>query len=406
MPELQLPPLTLYIHLPWCVKRCPYCDFNAHRLNGELPEAPYIDALVTDLESELPRVWGRGVQAVFIGGGTPSLFSAAGLERLLSAVAQRLRLVPDAEITMEANPGTVEHDRFSAYRSAGINRVSLGVQSFDGGCLQRLGRIHDGDQAVRAIEEIHRAGIENFNLDLMYALPGQTVDMAVDDVEKALSFQPPHLSHYQLTLEPDTPFAAHPPVLPDEDAAWAMQDACGSRLAEAGFHAYEISAWARSGRECRHNINYWRYGDYLGIGAGAHGKLTLPAEGTVIRTMRHRHPQRYLAGAATGDYVAGTWEVGPADRIFEYFLGNLRLDRPLDLSDFEGRTGLARSVGERALRAAGERGLVRWIDDDRFEITALGARFLNDLQGLFLPDAGDDRDVEASARASVPGTRL
>lgn len=401
MPTLQLPPLTLYIHLPWCVKRCPYCDFNAHRLNGELPEADYIRALVADLEFELPRIWGRVVQAVFFGGGTPSLFSATGLEDLLSAVAQRVRLAPDAEITLEANPGTVEHDRFAAYRAAGINRVSLGVQSFDDGCLQRLGRIHDAGQAERAIGELRRAGFDNFNLDLMYALPEQSVDMAVADVDKALSFGPAHVSHYQLTLEPDTPFAARPPPLPDEEAAWAMQDACGQQLAEAGFRNYETSAWARPGHACRHNLNYWRFGDYLGIGAGAHGKLTLPAEEAIIRTTRHRHPRRYLGGLDDGGFVVETRAVMPADRVFEYFLNNLRLDAPVGLTDFEVRTGLDRAVVHDALCAAGQRGLVRRLDGDRFEKTELGARFLNDLQAMFLPAAGGLSPIPADPAGVV-----
>lgn len=404
MPTLQLPPLTLYVHLPWCVKRCPYCDFNAHRLNGELPEADYIRALIADLEAELPRVWGRPVHAVFFGGGTPSLFSAAGLEALLGAVSQRFRMAPDAEITLEANPGTVEHDRFAAYRAAGINRISLGVQSFDNGCLQRLGRIHDAGQAERAIGEIHRAGFDNFNLDLMYALPEQSVDMAVADIERALAFGPAHVSHYQLTLEPGTGFAARPPTLPDDDTAWAMQDEGTVRLHAAGLARYETSAWARPGRQCRHNLNYWRYGDYLGIGAGAHGKLTLPAEDVIVRTMRHRHPRQYLAAAEPGSFTAVEQRIEPPERVFEYFLNRLRLDRPIDLDEFEGRTGLAREVADAALREAVDRDLLVW-RDGRLCRTGLGERFLNDLQAVFLPP-GDARPVSlpASGPTSAGGS--
>lgn len=400
MPTLQLPPLTLYIHLPWCVRKCPYCDFNSHRLNGDLPENAYIRALIADLETELPRIWGRPVHALFFGGGTPSLFTAAGMARLIDAFAQRLRLAPEVEITMEANPGTVEHDRFAAYRKAGVNRISLGVQSFDAGCLQRLGRIHDGDQAVRAIEEIRRAGFENFNLDLMFALPGQSVDMAVADIERALAFEPPHVSHYQLTLEPGTVFAARPPALPDDDTAWSMQSECAQRLAAGGLGRYEASAWSRPGRRCRHNLNYWRFGDYLGIGAGAHGKLTLPAEDAVVRTVRHRHPRRYLAGLENSDFRDEETRVAADDRVFEYFLNRLRLSEPLDPGEFEHSTGLPRRIVTPVLEEAVARALL--VErDGRLEKTELGERFLNDLQALFLPDGREGVSPTPAATAGA-----
>ncbi|TVS12447.1 MAG: oxygen-independent coproporphyrinogen III oxidase-like protein [Wenzhouxiangella sp.] len=377
-------PLSLYIHFPWCVAKCPYCDFNSHALSGPLPEEAYIDALLADLELELPRVWGRVVHSVFLGGGTPSLFPAAAMDRLLSGVRARLSLAPDAEITMEANPGTVEHDRFEDYRSAGINRISLGIQSFDDRHLKTLGRIHGGDEARRAIDSVRAAGFDNFNLDLMWALPGQTLDQALADVDQALEFAPAHLSHYHLTIEPNTLFAARPPQLPAEDAAWDMQDACGQRLAEAGFRPYEISAWARPGAISRHNLNYWRFGDYIGIGAGAHGKITLPAEERIVRTRRKSHPRPYLNAAEDLSFIAEERPVGTEDRVFEYFLNRLRLAEPVPLAEFEDRTGLARECLGEPLHQARELGLVE-VETDHLHRTEKGARYLNDLQALFLP---------------------
>ncbi|MFW5815392.1 MAG: radical SAM family heme chaperone HemW, partial [Wenzhouxiangella sp.] len=291
---LRSPPLSLYVHFPWCVAKCPYCDFNSHALGGPVPEESYVDALLADLELELPRIWGRTVHSIFLGGGTPSLFSAAAMDRLLGGVRARLTLAPAAEITMEANPGTVEHDRFEDYRAAGINRISLGVQSFNDRHLSKLGRIHGGAEARAAIAAVRAAGFDNFNLDLMWALPDQTLAEALADIETALAFEPTHLSHYHLTIEPNTVFAARPPRLPDEEAAWDMQEACARRLSAAGFRHYEVSAWARAGALSRHNLNYWRFGDYLGIGAGAHGKITLPAEDRIVRTRRKSHPRPYL----------------------------------------------------------------------------------------------------------------
>ncbi|HLS05433.1 MAG TPA: radical SAM family heme chaperone HemW [Wenzhouxiangella sp.] len=382
---LSLPPLSLYIHLPWCIARCPYCDFNAWALDGELPEKRYIDALLADLELELPRVWQRPVVSIFIGGGTPSLFSAQGMARLLSGVAARVQLMPGAEVTMEANPGALEHDRFEAYRAAGINRISLGVQSFDDAKLKRLGRIHGANEAEEAILALKKAGFERFNIDLMWALPEQTIEQAVADVDKALSFDPPHLSHYQLTLEPNTLFAKHPPPLPDEDSAWAMMDACAGRMRNAGLQNYEISAWARPGGECVHNLNYWRFGDYIGIGAGAHGKITLPAEGHIVRTRRKAHPRPYLRGLDDGGFIAELKPVPEAELAFEYFINRLRLAEPVPLAEFEQRTGLHRSRIDKPLERAVELELID-IDHQAGLIrqTRRGRRFSNNLQALFL----------------------
>ena len=382
---LQLPPLSLYIHFPWCVAKCPYCDFNSHALNGALPEDRYIDALIADLELDLPRVWGRTVSSIFMGGGTPSLFSAAAMDRLLSAIRARLNLVPGAEITLEANPGTVEHDRFEAYREAGINRVSLGIQSFNDRHLKRLGRIHSGGEAERAIAAVLEAGFDNFNLDLMWALPGQGVDEALDDLNRALAFEPPHVSHYQLTIEPNTVFAARPPVLPDEDQAWDMQEACAECLSAAGFQAYEVSAWARPGAMSRHNLNYWRFGDYLGIGAGAHGKITLPAEERILRTRRKSHPRPYLNALADLSFIAEERSVELSDRVFEYFLNRLRLREPFNLDEFEARTGLDRALALPTVERALALGLLEPATGGYHQISAQGWRYLNDLQGLFLP---------------------
>ena len=399
MPQLATPPLSLYVHLPWCVAKCPYCDFNSHALKGELPERAYVDALMADLELDLPRVWGRPVHAVFFGGGTPSLFSADAIGRILDGVSARLSLAPHAEITMEANPGTVEHDRFEAYRAAGVNRISLGIQSFDPAKLQTLGRIHDGDQARAAIRAIIDAGFDNFNLDLMWALPEQTVDEALADVDVALAFDPPHVSHYQLTLEPNTVFAARPPTLPDEETVWAMQDACGERLSGAGYHNYEISAWSKSGRACRHNLNYWRFGDYLGIGAGAAGKITLPAEDAVLRTRRKKIPHSWMTAAGDGSFIAEQSPVAAEDLAFEYMLNRTRLAESIPLAEFAARTGLGVQALAPGLGRALEAGLLEQSEsvgdvtptsaecgaEGTFLIrTERGARFLNDLQGLFL----------------------
>ena len=382
--RLGEPPLALYLHLPWCVRKCPYCDFNSHELRGALPADEYVVALLSDLELELPLVWGRVVSSVFLGGGTPSLFRADQVECLLSGIRSRVVLAPDAEITLEANPGTVEHDSFAAYRAAGVNRVSLGVQSFDDTLLQRIGRIHGRAEALTALESLAGSGIDNYNLDLMYALPGQTAAQAVEDVRTALSFAPPHVSHYQLTIEPNTYFHAHRPETPDDELAWSMQDHCTRLLGAAGLDVYEISARALPGRACRHNMNYWRYGDFIGIGAGAHGKISLPARQAVRRTIRRRHPRDWMEAAGTPEALAEERELPPAERIFEFFLNQLRLHRGVEKVHFPVRTGVPWSVVESRVARLVGRGLLEDCGD-RVEPTVTGWRFVNDLQAEFLP---------------------
>ncbi len=377
-----LPPLSLYIHFPWCVRKCPYCDFNSHEPDGQgIPESAYLDALVADIEAALPLIWGRPVVSVFIGGGTPSLMSAAGVERLLSDVRARLPLDADCEITMEANPGTFEAERFAAYRSAGVNRLSIGVQSFDAAKLKALGRIHDRAQA-EAAADLARRVFDNFNLDLMFGLPSQSLAEAQADVEAALQFSPPHLSLYQLTLEPNTVFAKYPPAVPDEDTVAGMQEWIEARTAHAGYGRYEVSAYARPGRECRHNLNYWRFGDYLGVGAGAHSKISFPHR--VVRQVRFRQPASYLERAARGEFLAEHVEVGRSDLPFEFMLNALRLSEGVPAGLFAERTGLPASAIEAPLQRAEERGLIER-DHTKIQPTELGRRFLTDLQSLFLP---------------------
>ena len=384
---LATPPLSLYVHLPWCVRKCPYCDFNSHEhRTGAPPFDAYVDALIADLDFDLPLAWGRMVHSVFFGGGTPSLFPPEAIDRFLQAASARLRFVPEIEITLETNPGTVEHGPFAGYRAAGVNRLSFGVQSFDDGCLQRLGRIHSSGDARRAVLAAQDAGFENINLDLMYALPGQTLAMALDDVERGLALGPTHLSHYQLTLEPNTVFAVRPPDgIPDIDAAWDIQEACQARLAEAGFAQYEVSAYARDGRQCAHNLNYWKFGDYLGIGAGAHGKLTLGADQQVLRRWKSKHPADYLLKAGTPAAIGGDEVLTAARLPFDFMLNALRLNDGVPLAMFEARTGLTRSAIAPQLDEARTRG---WLepDPDWLRPTELGRRFTNDVIGLFLRD--------------------
>jgi oxygen-independent coproporphyrinogen-3 oxidase len=385
---LAMPPLSLYVHLPWCVRKCPYCDFNSHEFRGAgtPPFAAYVDALIEDLEHDLPLVWGRTLQTVFFGGGTPSLFPADAIDAFLQRASARLRFAPDAEITLETNPGTAEHGRFGDYRRAGVNRISFGIQSFDDGCLQRLGRIHDSAQAEAAVKQAQDAGLDNLNLDLMYALPQQSQAMAEADVVRAIGLQPAHISHYQLTLEPNTVFAAKtPPGIPDHDAAWEMQEACQALLAQSGFGQYEISAYARPGRQCAHNLNYWRFGDYLGIGAGAHGKLTLPAEERILRRWKRKHPAEYLAHAGTLAGIGGDEDISQMRRPFDFMLNALRLNEGFALSLFEARTGLPRVAIAAELDQARDRGWLE-IGDDRVVPTELGRRFANDVIALFLTD--------------------
>jgi oxygen-independent coproporphyrinogen-3 oxidase len=379
-----LPPLALYVHLPWCVRKCPYCDFNSHAAPDEIPAKEYSAALLADLETELPDVWGRPVSSIFFGGGTPSLFNAAWFADLLRQFRSRLRLVPDVEITLEANPGTTEHDSFSAYRDAGINRVSLGVQSFNDSSLERIGRIHGRAEIDRAIDSIHRSGLGNFNIDLMYALPDQTVPEAVSDIRQAIASGPNHISHYQLTLEPNTAFNASPPDLPDADTAWEMQDRCWQQMRDAGFRQYEISAWAREGHRCRHNMNYWQYGDFLGIGAGAHSKVTLPSEGFVRRRVRHRHPKTYMQARQSGKFLVEDRFINKEERVFEFFLNQLRLYDGVRKEQLTERTGVAWNDVSDRVQTAVNRGLL----SDAGTVlkpTGLGWRFSNETQAIFLP---------------------
>jgi oxygen-independent coproporphyrinogen-3 oxidase len=376
--------IAVYVHLPWCVRKCPYCDFNSHAAPGRIPEEAYVTALLADLDADLELAAGRSVTSIFLGGGTPSLFDAPAIGALLNGIAARLPVATDAEITMEANPGTVEHGRFEAYAAAGINRVSLGAQSFDAGRLAILGRIHGPAEIGAAVAELQGAGIANFNLDLMYALPGQTPETAVADLRSALALSPTHLSHYQLTLEPGTAFYYRPPTLPDDDQAFEMQRECARELAACGFSQYEVSAWARPGRQCRHNLNYWRFGDYLGIGAGAHGKVTV--DGQVIRSEKPRLPRAYMRRAAE-PAVSIRNHVPSVDLPFEYMLNALRLNEGFTLGDFERATGLASCSIEPGLRALAARALVS-ASGGRWRPTELGFRFLNELQASFLPPGG------------------
>jgi len=377
-----LPPLSLYVHMPWCLRKCPYCDFNSHEIAaGQTPQDDYLDALMADLDAALPLIWGRSVHSVFLGGGTPSLFAPAAIDRLLGDLRARLKLAPDCEITLEANPGTFEKDRFRAYRQAGVNRLSLGVQSFDDEALKALGRVHDRTQALAAAQEAAQC-FETFNLDLMYGLPGQDMAGLDADLQQALALQPPHLSIYHLTIEANTYFAKFPPPLPDDDLAYAMLDRITEQSAAAGLQRYEVSAFARSGHRCWHNLNYWRFGDYLGIGAGAHSKLSFPHR--VVRQVRVREPRLYMERAAQGQAIAQEQEVGRADLPFEFMLNTLRLPEGFALQDFTDRTGLPPSVLQEGIAQAQSSGLLH-ADPTHIRPTERGFDFLNDLQALFLP---------------------
>ena len=407
MSRLVAPPLSLYLHFPWCVRKCPYCDFNSYTLNGQLQESSYLEALERDLEGQAPDVAGRPVISVFMGGGTPSLFPPSAIDRVLAAARRHLTFVSDVEVTMEANPGTIERGRFAEYHAAGVNRVSLGAQSFDAATLHVLGRIHSPDETRRAAEELHAAGLTNFNLDLMYALPGQDVAAALADVESAIALKPTHLSHYQLTLEPGTVFAAQPPPnLPSDDAAAEILAVCGARLAEAGFGQYEVSAYAQPGRQCRHNLNYWTFGDYLGVGAGAHGKITAAnggvaagdasaatsagearagalvrdPRGAIIRTTQSRDPRRYVAAP-----TAARTPVPEAQRPFEFMLNALRLIDGFEIPTFEERTGLPWETVVPEVEKLLARKLLE-VQGTRLRTTMVGLRFLNNLLLSFLEE--------------------
>ncbi|HED52287.1 MAG TPA: oxygen-independent coproporphyrinogen III oxidase-like protein, partial [Gammaproteobacteria bacterium] len=369
------PPLSLYIHFPWCVRKCPYCDFNSHAVKNDLPEEAYIDALLADLEQELPSVWGRTVQSVFMGGGTPSLFSPDALDRLLAGIRARLPLKPDAEITLEANPGTVEQARFEGYRQAGINRLSIGVQSLNPDHLEVLGRIHSADEARRAAEAARNAGFDNINLDLMFGLPQQTVKQALDDLDALIALRPDHISWYQLTLEPNTLFHAQPPSLPDDDVRWAMQEQGQIRLAEHGYSQYEVSAFARDRHRCRHNLNYWSFGDYLGIGAGAHGKVSDAARSAITRRWKKRHPKNYLAAASDGSFLDGQRDLERAEAVFEFALNRLRLKQGFTLAEFEAASGLPATDIQALIVRACDDGLLDF-DGKQVKHTDTGWRFL------------------------------
>jgi putative oxygen-independent coproporphyrinogen III oxidase len=383
MSRLVTPPLSLYMHFPWCVRKCPYCDFNSYTVHGELQEDRYLDALDRDIESQSADVAGREIISIFLGGGTPSLFSPAAIARVLAATRRHLTVAADVEVTMEANPGTIERGRFAEYRSAGVNRVSLGAQSFDAQRLVTLGRIHSPDETRRAAEELHAAGLGNFNLDLMYALPGQDVSAALSDVESAIALAPTHLSHYQLTLEAGTVFAAEPPDLPSDDDAAGMLTVCGERLAAAGFAQYEVSGYAQAGRQCRHNLNYWTFGDYLGVGAGAHGKLTFPAAGSIVRTVHAREPRRYLAGAPA---ALTRKSVPVADLPFEFMLNALRLVEGFEIDTFVRRTGLEWDEIAPTVESLVARQLLV-VQGTRLVTTLVGLRFLNELLLSFLTES-------------------
>ncbi|MBB6092992.1 oxygen-independent coproporphyrinogen-3 oxidase [Povalibacter uvarum] len=380
---LQPPPLALYVHLPWCVRKCPYCDFNSHTAPDQIPQRDYVKAILEDLDHDLSVVAGRRLESIFFGGGTPSLFSPEEIGRFLEGVAARFGDTGRLEVTLEANPGTIEHGRFRGYRDAGVTRVSLGAQSFNDRHLKVLGRIHGTDDIARAVDELSQAGLENFNLDLMYGLPEQTREEALADLRSAIELRPRHLSHYQLTLEPGTVFYHRPPPLPDHDATWDMQVDCQALLAAHGYQQYEVSAYAQAGSRCTHNLNYWTFGDYIGVGAGAHGKLT--NAGAVERTTRHRQPREYLS-RAVADRLVERRIVAAAELPFEYMLNALRLRDGFDLAHFELRTGLPRSAIAQPLKLAGEKRLLEEVSPGFWKPTDFGARFLNELHGLFLPD--------------------
>ncbi|GKW30757.1 radical SAM family heme chaperone HemW [Pectobacterium brasiliense] len=377
---LKLPPLSLYIHIPWCVQKCPYCDFNSHALKGDVPHQEYVDHLLADLDADLPLASGRELHSIFIGGGTPSLLSAEAMQALLDGVRARIPLTPDAEITMEANPGTVEADRFSGYQRAGINRISIGVQSFDPQKLTRLGRIHGPDEAKRAAHLATGLGLRSFNLDLMHGLPDQSLDEALDDLRQAIALNPPHLSWYQLTIEPNTLFSSRPPTLPDDDALWDIYEQGHALLSAAGYQQYETSAYAKPGYQCQHNLNYWRFGDYLGIGCGAHGKLTF-SDGRILRTVKVRHPRGYMQGT----YLDKQHDVANDDRPFEFFMNRFRLLEAAPREDFTAYTGLE----EHSIRPQLDQALAQGYLTEtatHWQITEHGKLFLNSLLELFLAE--------------------
>ena len=380
----SLPPLGLYIHLPWCVRKCPYCDFNSHEEKHGIPEKAYVAALINDLEQELPAIWGRQVHTIFIGGGTPSLFSAEALDELLCGIRARLNLQPNIEITLEANPGTVETGRFHEFRALGINRLSIGVQSFNNDALQRLGRIHERKEAWRAAEQAHDSGFDNFNLDLMFGLPQQTLEQSIEDINTAIALEPTHISHYQLTLEPNTQFHHNPPALPEDEIRWAMQEQSHEKLAASGYAHYEVSAFAKQNSQCQHNLNYWQFGDYLGIGAGAHGKISNAQFQNITRRSKLRHPEKFIQNANSPERISNEQQLSTQDASFEFMLNALRLTEGFAPHLFSDHTGLPISIIETQLSKAEEQDLINW-DVKSICPTARGRNYLNDLLQLFLP---------------------
>ncbi|MBV7316626.1 radical SAM family heme chaperone HemW [Shewanella sp. NIFS-20-20] len=376
---LTLPPLSLYIHIPWCVQKCPYCDFNSHGQHGQLPQQEYVDALLADLDADLGYVQGRALRSIFIGGGTPSLFSAEQIGRLLAGVEARVPFDCGIEVTMEANPGTLEHDDLKAYRAAGITRLSMGVQSFDGDKLKALGRIHGKDEAIAAAQSATAAGFNSFNLDLMHGLPNQSLTQALADIRQAGELMPPHLSWYQLTIEPNTLFYSKPPTLPDDEALWQIYQQGNQLLSQLGYVQYEISAYAKPGYQCQHNLNYWQFGDYIGIGCGSHGKITVPAEDRIFRTVKIKHPKGYLAAL---DVRYEVTDVAPEDRPLEYLMNRLRLLSPMPKLEFEQRTGLSSDLLINGMTKGAERGLVTDLGD-AWQLTERGQMFVNDLLSQF-----------------------
>ena len=382
----EIIPLTLYVHLPWCVRKCPYCDFNSHEA-GDITgkESAYVDALIRDLDSVLPDIWGRKISSIFIGGGTPSLFSTEQLNRLLNELQARLNFYPDIEITLEANPGTAEAEKFRAFRESGINRLSIGVQSFNDTYLKKLGRIHDSAEAQAAIDMAKGAGFEEINIDLMFGLPGQNAGDALDDIQQAMDYQPAHISWYQLTLEPNTVFYSKPPRLPDDELIWQMQEEGQTLLAKHGYIQYEISAYAKNNHQCTHNLNYWQFGDYLGIGAGAHSKLTDIAGGRIIRTARHRIPERFLELAGENNVIIDRKILSAEDIALEFMMNVLRLKEGVYSSMFQQRTGMPVTHIQSQLTCAEKQGLIKW-DINSLKPTEKGQRYLNDLLQIFMPD--------------------
>lgn len=384
-----LPPLSLYIHFPWCIEKCPYCDFNSHEIKSDMPANDYIDCLLLDLENELPNIWGRTISTIFMGGGTPSLFPAESIERLMQGLRSRLNISPDIEVTLEANPGTVDQSQFIGFRQAGINRLSMGIQSFNDSMLKKLGRIHNSIQAINAIEAAHKSGFNSFNIDLMFGLPNQSIELMQQDLQTAIDFQPPHLSHYQLTIEPNTLFAAKPPTVPNDDILWGMTQHAHTLLAANNYQQYEVSAFAKqhviTPTQCKHNVNYWQFGDYIGIGAGAHQKISYANTQTIERCYKQKHPKTYMQDVKTNKHVLDKKTLTSTDIVFEFMLNALRLTKGFDTSLFRQHSGLDLIVIQPILDIAVDK---KWLTQSNslIKATPLGNQYLNDLMALFLPD--------------------